>query len=52
MYFTTLGRSNAKKAITKADISMPTNFRFVQHFGLTMHPTNKNLEVCLFLFEK
>jgi hypothetical protein len=28
------------------------NIRFVQHFGLTMHPTNKNLEVCLFLFEK
>jgi hypothetical protein len=48
--FLTLGRNKAKKAITKADISMPTNFRVVQHVGLTMQSTNKNFEVFLFFF--
>jgi hypothetical protein len=35
--FLTLGRSKAKKTITKADISMPTNLRVFQHVGLKMH---------------
>ena len=39
--FATVGKSKGKKAvISKADISNPTNFRVVQHVGLTSQPTS------------
>ena len=45
--FMTLGKSKGKKAITKADISNPTNFRVVQHVGITSssQSTNNPFEV-------
>ena len=37
--FATVGKSKGKKTvISKADISNPTNFRLVQHVGLTSQP--------------
>jgi hypothetical protein len=37
--FATVGKSKGKKTVfSKADISNPTNFRLVQHVGLTSQP--------------